>query len=161
MTGISIDVCEEFGARAYTWGSGHLRGSYVRDLPQVQNLAVAGVDSVWLARFNSELDRISCLEEGWNGYESPRPSRQAVEQARRFLDTVASHGMKPSRIAPSVDGGVVVSFLRGAIRANLEFFGEETAAAIVREGEPPRVWEVVAEEEIEAALGEIREVLQD
>jgi len=75
----------------------------------------------------------------------------------------AERSFPPSRIAPSVDGGVVVSFLRDDVRANIEFFDSgEIAAAVARPGHAVRVWEIEnTEDDLAEAINDIRDSIGD
>ena len=125
---------------------------------------VAPMPGAWITRFQRELAKLRHLPAGWDSYDSPAPGAEAVALASDFLNLLWRHedSVRPSRIAPSVDNGIVVSFLRDAVRANLEFFDSgEIAATIARYGMTPRVWEVEnAEDAIERAIDDIRDEIE-
>ena len=100
----------------------------------------------WLPRFQQALKAIGQLEPGWDSYDGGTPGSRSSRATDDFLLLLERNNVRdpvPDRIAPSVDGGIVVSFLRDDVRANIEFFDNgEIVAAVAKPGRDVRVWEV-------------------
>ena len=129
----------------------------------LSNIGVSA--SGWVTRFQRELADLRQLESGWDSYDSPPPGSDAIALAAEFLDMLwrIDDAFRPSRIAPSVDGGVVVSFLRDDVRANIEFFDSgEIAAAVAQPGHDVRVWEVEnTDDDLAEAIRNIRDSIEN
>src|SRR5262249_42925221 len=54
----------------------------------------------------SQLDGLSQLRDGWDSYQAPAPTGNAVAAARLYLSTLQSVGWEPTRVEASVMGGV-------------------------------------------------------
>lgn len=77
-----------------------------------------------MASHESHLETLASLlwlEEGWDGYDAEPPSHGAIDDASRLLHAASRMGMTPSRVAPSVVGGVGVTFRAGHRRAYVEY----------------------------------------
>jgi len=73
------------------------------------------------ASFAKQLDGLSSLTEGWDGYNAPRPSPQAIEEAQTILQGMQEELVKPYWVSASADGGVAFSFASpGNRRAQIE-----------------------------------------
>lgn len=95
-------------------------------------------------RFRYALECFKELEAGWDGYDAPALAETTIYKADQFLIYLSEQypNLKPSRIAPSVDGSIVISFLADKIRTNIEFFDDIILAVIAKDGQSPDVWEV-------------------
>jgi len=95
--------------------------------------------NVW----NNKLEKLRNLGDDWNGYASPAPSRTAVVTAKAFLSAVLAMDFKPSRIAPSVSGGIGITHRKGSRRVYVEFFNDGEVCVLSSDGESaPRSWSV-------------------
>ncbi|MGA8089463.1 MAG: hypothetical protein WCA10_19475 [Terracidiphilus sp.] len=73
------------------------------------------------APFAKQLDGLCNLAEGWDGYDAPKPSPQAIKVARTILERMQEELVKPYWISASADGGVAFSFMApGDRRAQIE-----------------------------------------
>lgn len=61
------------------------------------------------------------LRRGWDSYDAPVPSIKSINKARDFTRDAVQSGIKPSRVAPSVVGGVGITWQRGDRRVYMEF----------------------------------------
>lgn len=106
----------EFLSRLHTYifqSIGSLRISQIRAL-----------DSDF-APLDQELDRLTELSEGWDGYDAPVPSCQAVEEAREILRLMQQELIRPQWISASAEGGVAFSFAAsGDRRAQIEILND-------------------------------------
>lgn len=112
-----------------------------------------------LCRFRYALECYKELEAGWDGNDSPAPTEKVLYKADQFLIYLSEQYplFKPSRIAPSVDGSVVISFLVDKVRTNIEFFDDIILAVIAKEGQPIDIWEV---KDVDQAIDKIIEALK-
>lgn len=117
--------------------------------------------SPWLTRFSRELERISRLSLNWNANHGSAPTPQAVSDTRQFLESLPSGNpfLRPTRIAPTAEGAIAVSFLRGHVRASIEFHGGETVGVIAQKGKPTWVGEVTDKDALRTCLDAIAAAL--
>jgi hypothetical protein len=88
------------------------------------------------------------LRKGWNGYSALPPSKVAIRLAADFLSGLTVEDMAPSRVAPSVVGGIGITFTRGNRKAYLEIQNNGSAYLLLCEGdEEPDVQPVPADQE--------------
>lgn len=59
------------------------------------------------------LVRARTVRIGWDGFSAAPPSDYALKGAEEFLTLVLSNGLDPSRVEPSVVGGVGITFRKG------------------------------------------------
>lgn len=102
----------------------------------------------WLskARFAEARQRLNAtasLAHGWDTYGAESPNDVARTGAAKILDVLESASLPPTRLTPTVEGGIAVSFVEGSNRAVIEIYntGEIAAATYSDEGEPA-VWEL-------------------
>jgi len=62
------------------------------------------------ASLNKQLDELTGLSTGWDGYSAPTPSTSAVSDARELLRKLQGELLKPYRVSASAEGGVAFSF---------------------------------------------------
>jgi hypothetical protein len=62
------------------------------------------------APLDQQLDRLTGLAEGWDGYDAPVPSGRAIAEAREILRQMQQELVTPQWIGASADGGVAFSF---------------------------------------------------
>lgn len=83
------------------------------------------------------LDGFSALKDRWDGYEAPRPNDSAIRTARTFLSVLEDSELVPSRLKPSVIGGVGVTFKKEKRKAYVEFYNNGTVYVLFSgRGEP-------------------------
>jgi hypothetical protein len=109
----------------------------------------------WLTKLQSFRD----LTRGWNGYDAPAPSDAAFASAEAFLDALQRAGSVPSRLAPSVVGGIGITLRNGDRKVYFEFYNAGRVCALFSDGETdPQVDDVPADapgyERIIAKAGE-------
>lgn len=104
--------------------------SYVYDMTRsIRVSQIKALDSEF-AIFAKQLEGLSNLEEGWDGYNAPKPSRQAIDEAQVILEGMQQELVRPYWISASADGGVAFSFASpGSQRAQIEILnnGEKFA----------------------------------
>jgi hypothetical protein len=62
------------------------------------------------APLDQQLDVLTGLAEGWDGYDAPAPSMQVIAEAREILRQMQGELVIPQWITASADGGVAFSF---------------------------------------------------
>lgn len=106
-----------------------------------------------------DLVRLPC---GWDGNDAEPPSRNAADFAKRVLEVVERFDLEPSRIDPSVENGITISFLRGDLYADIECFNSGTVLAVVSDRRSqPVVWDVTSDEDMSAGVNRIRKFLKN
>jgi hypothetical protein len=85
----------------------------------------------WLEKFQS----FQSLKKGWDRYDALPPSERALATAESFLEALMVFEAQPSRVAPSVVGGVGVTLRRGSRKAYFEFYNDGNACALFSDGE--------------------------
>ena len=95
--------------------------TYVYDMTSsIRVSQIKALDSEF-ATFAKQLDGLSNLAEGWDGYNAPKPSRQAIDEAKAILQGMQEELVKPYWISASADGGVAFLFASpGNKRAQIE-----------------------------------------
>jgi hypothetical protein len=73
------------------------------------------------APLERQLDQLSGLTQGWDGYNAPVPSPQAINESRQILQRMQEQLVTPQWVSASADGGVAFSFrAAGDRRAEIE-----------------------------------------
>jgi hypothetical protein len=75
-----------------------------------------------MSKWHDKLRDMVGLGKGWNGYDADPPSDGARLQARHFLFHLHAAGVSPSRIAPSVVGGIGITCGVPGGRVYVEFY---------------------------------------
>lgn len=128
---------------------------------RVPNLRGTSVSYFWLnrARFDdvrARLRRAAMLQP--DSYDGDPPNQTAQALAAKVLAVLEAEALPPSRLLPSVEGGIAISFADGAYRAEIEVYntGEIAAAAYSGQDEPV-VWEFAGNDAgIRTAIEQIR-----
>ncbi len=108
---------------------GRLNAFVYRMTDSIRVSQIKALDSEFAA-FAKQLEGLSNLAEGWDGYIAPRPSRQAIDEAQAILQGMQQELVKPYWISASADGGVAFLFASpGNQRAQIEILnsGEKFA----------------------------------
>jgi hypothetical protein len=91
----------------------------------------------------SKLESLKELSDNWNGYGSARPNGTAIEAAREVLERLDEFGLKPVNVAASAEGGIGISFRRGARHALIECYNAGDRAGVCWEPSgPPQAWDI-------------------
>lgn len=77
----------------------------------------AGPIDKWTAR----LEGFATLKKGWDSYRAEPPAKNMLIAAGGFLDILRDAGMEPSKMNPSVVGGVGFTFRHGQRSVYIEF----------------------------------------
>jgi hypothetical protein len=83
------------------------------------------------------------LEHDWDTYGAESPNDLARTLAAKVLDVLEEGSLPPSRLIPSAEGGIAMSFVAGDNRGEIEIYNSgEIAAAIYSGQTEPTVWEL-------------------
>jgi len=98
------------------------------------------------ARFAEARERLEstvALEPNWDTYGADPPNEKARELARSILASLEANSFPPTRLMPSVEGGIGISFVAQDNRADIEVYNTgEIAAAIYSNVKAPETWTV-------------------
>lgn len=98
------------------------------------------------ARFNdarSRLQSTTLLQPGWDTYDADPPNQIARKLAQKMLLKLEAEALPPSRLLPSSEGGIAISFANENGRAEIEIYNSgEIAAATYSLHEEPIVWDL-------------------
>ena len=118
------------------------------ELPEIAQLGVLSretaepVSPEWSPRFD-KLAGFAALEPGWDSYDAPAPSSQVLSAAKGFLEVLRKAGKTPTRLSPSVVGGVGFTFRNGERSVYVEFRNTGNAHAAFTDAEfEPEVFKV-------------------
>ena len=102
------------------------------------------------------------LASDWDTYGADAPNKNARELASLILALLQAEALAPTRLLPSVEGGIAVSFVGKTVRAEIEIYNTgEIAAATYSGYEEPEVWEFNnIDDSIRSAIETIRERLR-
>ena len=96
------------------------------------------------------------LQPGWDGYSAAPPTHVVVAAARDFLTATAEAETPPDRIAPSVVGGIGVTFRRNGHKVYVEFRNTGSILALFSDGTTEPVVEPVDPSEYPEFLARAR-----
>ena len=92
------------------------------------------------AEIVAKLQAASRLEKGWDSYKADPPSQLAIANAGIFLGLCGD--FLPDRVAPSVMGGIGVTFRRPGKKVYVEFYNYGTTYSLRCHGDDIRAEEV-------------------
>ncbi|HEX4610532.1 MAG TPA: hypothetical protein VH092_20250 [Urbifossiella sp.] len=72
-------------------------------------------------KWEERLDGFSTLKKGWDSYKAEPPAHETIDAAKGFLSFLLESGREPSKLNPSVVGGVGFTFRRGSVSVYIEF----------------------------------------
>ena len=113
------------------------------------------------ARFvevRGRLNSTVTLACGWDTYGAEAPNDVARALARKILDALEADLLPPTRLMPSAEGGIAISFVEGDNRAEIEIYNNREIVAATYSGfSEPRAWELSnTESALKNAITEIR-----
>lgn len=101
------------------------------------------VSPSWVEDCERALERLKQLADGWDGYDAEAPSEKAHSLAQQVLTLLSDRDLQPSRVAPSIEGGLVFAFSVDELYADIECLNSgEILAVTSQPGEDPLVWEL-------------------
>lgn len=115
----------------------------------------------WKKQFEAahrDVASLSALRHGWDTYDAEPPSELARRTTNNILKILEQEAMPPSRLLPSREGGITISFVEGPRRAEIEAYNSgEIAVAIYTPTDVLKVWELSAESaSVREAIATIR-----
>ena len=147
--------------RACGWCRRMLRDTLEMSEVPVDHPAYALLDQTdaWFAEAQDGLDSLRDIPEGWDSHGAEAPNDAAIANTRRVLDSLQRLGFRPDRIAPSAEGGIMLSFYVGKRYGDIELFNTGEILAVTSDGGgSPHVWEVA---EDETAITDALETIRD
>lgn len=101
--------------------------------------------SGWLVGSLHRLHDLAALPDNWNSYGAIAPNPKALAQAQNVLQQLSDLDFEPSRIDPSAENGVCLSFRAGNRYADIECFNSGDVLAVTSDGSgQPQIWEIIA-----------------
>ena len=70
--------------------------------------------------YEQALTELSSLPDGWDSYDAPRPNEKAINTAKDVLNCLLRNKLLPTKIMPSVEGGIYFLFTKANKYADLE-----------------------------------------
>ncbi len=118
--------------------------------------------SDWIAGYYKKLKELSSLPTNWDSYGAEPPNDIALNWTKEILSILFKIEFPPTRITPSVENGVGISFICDNKYADIECFNEGEILAVTSDGKGnPEVWEVETSTlGITSAIEKIRVFLQ-
>ena len=107
------------------------------------------------------LSKMRSLPQDWFASEASPPNETAIGLASRVLECLDAKDFAPSRIDPSTEEGVCISFRSGSKYADIECFNSGYILGVLSGGDIETiVWEIGCSE-IVAAVNRIQEFIAD
>ncbi len=116
----------------------------------------------WLEQWRRTLAEFVRLPAGWDGGLAEPPNGSALASALAVLEEFWEAGVQPTRLAPSVEEGILVEFSSHNGSGNVECFNSgDVLAALIVSG-TPKVWEVSEDgTTLEETVSKILSAMQD
>lgn len=92
----------------------------------------AVLDSPAVSPHAAQLRQFAELQPGWDGYKAAPPTPVVVAAARDFLSATAK--FPPDRVAPSVVGGIGVTYRKNGRKVYVEFRNTGSILALFSDG---------------------------
>lgn len=111
-----------------------------------------------ITAYSEQLKELSNLPTNWDSYDAEPPNDTALNWTKEILNILSKIGFFPTRITPSVENGVAISFIGNGKYADIECFNDGDILAVTSDGTGnPEVWEVEANTlGIKSAIEKIR-----
>lgn len=110
---------------------------------QVTSITLIEDRKDWLVKAHKRLAELASLQKDWDSYEADAPNSASIELTRHIIGQLAANDFEPSRIDPSAEGGICLSFQRGRRYADVECFNSgELLAVTSLGGDETEVWDV-------------------
>ncbi|MEI6233852.1 MAG: hypothetical protein WCT04_12410 [Planctomycetota bacterium] len=111
-----------------------------------------------LSDFKKRLQALGQLRLNWNSYDAEPPNQIAVGTATLVLELASTIGVVPTRVDPSAENGIVLSFVNGNRYSDIECFNSgDVCGAMHDRAQEPVVWNIGSEPiDLRAALKTIR-----
>jgi hypothetical protein len=117
---------------------------------------------IWFIKYEQKLQELAHLSHNWDSYGAEPPNSLVIERALECLKNLQEINFSPTKITPSVENGIGISFVSGKKYADIEYFNTGEVLAVTSNGQGnPTVWEIdLNEQELKSALDKIRDFLQ-
>lgn len=149
----SPELIKKWLAQTHSWNVGDSQWTEVTSRP---------FDD-WSVQAIRRISDLAKLQQGWDASDAEPPNRSAIDSAKKVLEILERYDLEPSRIDPSVEDGITISFLRGDLYADIECFNSGTVLAVHSDRRSqPVVWDITSDEQdLSAAVNRIRKFLKN
>lgn len=113
----------------------------------------------WLLNTYQKLESFRTLKAGWDSYDAEAPNEKSIVTAEKIIRILYELNYEPTRIVPSVDGGIVISFFEGDLYADIECLNSGEILAVESNSyDQPEPWIVYPDHgNIKSTVGRIRD----
>ena len=130
-------------------------------LNDIENLQIL-LSKPWLNEYMQKLREFSRLGSDWDEYGAAAPNSHAIRNTEDILKKLYDANLSPSRMAPSVEEGVVMSFSNGHRYAVIDCYNDgPIVVGLSSKGSKPNVWEIISESDLDDAIERIETHLHD
>jgi hypothetical protein len=143
--------------RIIIWEFAKLSDSSVHGWIDVRSQQIRMWRQSWLQTLEAKLSSMRTLSDNWNGYGSAAPNKDAFRNAEDLIMVLHQKGLEPSRIAPSAEEGIALTFMSGQKRAIIECYNNGgITAAVFQKGMQSEVWTLgTSTQDLEEAVDRI------
>ena len=114
----------------------------------------------WLPVAILRLKQLESLGDGWNRYDSESPNADSCRNTQLILQILADRGLQPTRVDPSAEGGICISFFEEDRYADIECFNTGEILAAIRFHSNVDVWELKSVRAVLNAMARIRSFIR-
>ncbi len=104
-----------------------------KDRPEPIQLTTGVPAPKWLDDTFERVNRLTTLQEDWDGYGASRVSGNAAINAIRFLVKIAYPKLAPPEVVPVADGGLQVEWHRDGLDFEVMFEPDAPASALIED----------------------------
>ena len=102
------------------------------------------------------------LEDNWDSYGAESPNVNSFDEAKKTLDYLEAVGFPPTKLVPSVEGGISFLFVRGNKYADIECDNDgDIICGLSDRTHEPVIWEVGVDKTLFATVEKIREFFRN
>jgi hypothetical protein len=91
-------------------------------------------DDYWTG-LGSRIDGMANLTDGWDSYRAQVPNVIARQKAKDYLAELCEQNTRPTRVAPSVVGGIGITHRKGNRKVYVEFNNKGSVLALYSDGQ--------------------------
>jgi|GEM_PF-6689583 hypothetical protein len=104
------------------------------------------------------LEFLRTLEDNWDSYDAEAPNKNAFDKAQKTIDYLQMVNFPPTKIVPSVEGGLSLLFVRGEKYAEIECDNDgDVICGLSDRKNDPILWEIGVDINLIGTIEKIRE----